>query len=271
MATAANPPFPASDYDDLQLRRFLVYSLILHAVLIIFLFVGGYFKFFEGNTWSGVGGEQGGTKVKLVSNAGIPMPRPITPTQSQMVDPTQSLYKVEPPKIEQPPPDATKLPTFSKEKPLPPSRKSPDFKPPKPPPPNAIKGNGGTPDIPSGYKQEPGASSGVAVQGQGGGDFSSMYPWYVESLRNRISQNWDQTTIDPALRATHQGKTTMTFRIARNGTVSGIALSTSSGNRSLDYSAQRALLQLGTAPPLPSDYRGSYVDVIFDFDLSLAR
>src|SRR5215472_15465164 len=110
MATAVSNPI-YSDYGDLQLRRFLGYSLGLHAALGLFLAVGGYLHFFEGNTWSGVGSEQGGTHVKLVSNAGIPMPRPTIPTESQTVDPTQGLYKVEPPKIEQPPPDATKLPT----------------------------------------------------------------------------------------------------------------------------------------------------------------
>jgi TonB family protein len=268
MATAVTSPGYV-DYGDLQLRKFLVYSLSLHAALGLALAVGGYFHLLEGNTWSGTGDELGGAKVKLVSNAGIPMPRPTIPTPSQMVDPTQGLYKVEPPKIETPP-DATKLPSFDKKKPPPPQPKSREFKP-NPPPPNAAYGRGGTPDIPTGYSQNPGASSGTAIVGQGGGDFASLYPWYVESLRNRISQNWDQTTIDPALRATHQGKTTMTFRIAHNGTISNIAFSVSSGNRSLDYSAQRALLNLGTAPPLPPDYRGTYVDVIFDFDLSLAH
>jgi outer membrane biosynthesis protein TonB len=268
MSTAAsNPPLP--DYSDLRLRKFLVYSLSLHIALVLFIGIGGYLKLFEGKTWSGVGGEQGGTRVKLVSSAGIPMPRPVIPTESRTVDPTQGLYKVEPPKLEQPPPDATKLPSFDKKKPLPPPKKSKILDSPKPPPDNAFYGESGTPDIKSGYSQNPGASSGVELKGQGGGDFASLYPWYVEALKNRISQNWDQTAIDPALRAAHRGKTTMVFRIARNGAISNIALSVSSGNRSLDYSAQRTLLSLGSAPPLPADYRGSYVDVIFDFDLSL--
>jgi periplasmic protein TonB len=269
MATAATSSY--TDYGELQLRRFLTYSLALHALLAIAIAVGGYFKLFQGDQWSGIGGEQGGTKVTLVSNAGIPMPRPVIPTESQMVDPTQGLYKVDPPKLEQPPPDATKLPQFKKEKPLPPSPKSKEFKPKQPPPDNAVYGRGGTPDIPTGYSPNPGSSSGVALEGQGGGDFGSRYPWYVESLRNRIQQNWDQTTIDPALRSAHRGKAVMIFRIARNGTVTNISMSASSGNSSLDYSARRTLLSIGSAPPLPPDYAGSYVDVTFDFDLALAH
>lgn len=270
MSTAvSNPPLP--DYGDLQLRKFLVYSLMLHAALLLLVGIGGYFKLFEGNTWSGVGGEQGGTNVKLVSSSGIPMPRPVIPTESRTVDPTQGLYKVDPPKLDQPPPDATKLPSFEKKKPQPPPRKSKILDSPKPPPDNAFYGKSGTPDIKSGYSQNPGSSSGVELKGQGGGDFASLYPAYVEALRNRISQNWDQTAIDSALRVAHRGKTTMTFRIARDGTISNIAMELKSGNNSLDYSAQRTLLSLGKVAPLPSGYRGSYVDVVFDFDLSLSQ
>jgi TonB family protein len=62
----------------------------------------------------------------------------------------------------------------------------------------------------------------------------------------------------------------MTFRINTDGTVTNIRLFQSSGNQSMDYSAQRALLSVGSFRALPNDYMGSYVDVTFDFDLSLA-
>jgi len=39
----------------------------------------------------------------------------------------------------------------------------------------------------------------------------------------------------------------------------------------MDDSAQRALLGINHFPPLPADYSGHYVDVIFDFDLRLSR
>jgi outer membrane biosynthesis protein TonB len=48
-------------------------------------------------------------------------------------------------------------------------------------------------------------------------------------------------------------------------------MSESSGNRSLDDSAQRALLSIDHFPRLPSDYSGTYVDVTFDFDLGKTR
>jgi TonB family protein len=63
----------------------------------------------------------------------------------------------------------------------------------------------------------------------------------------------------------------VTFRITSNGTVSSIRLSESSGNSNMDYSALRALQSIDSFRPLPNDYMGSYVDVTFDFDLSLAQ
>lgn len=265
MTTAvANP-------DDLSLRRFLVYSIILHSGLAIAIAVSTYFQY-RGNTWGGVGGASGGTKVNLVNAAGIPMPKEPVVTESKAVDPTKGLYKEEPPKPPEPKTDATKIPKFEKEKPLPPSPKSRVFENKTPPPENAVPyGKGGNPDLPTGYSQNPGGSSGVDAKGPGGGDFGSRYPWYVDAVRNRVRQAWDQTTIDPAVRAARRAHTVITFRINANGNVSNIRLSQTSGNSSMDSSALRALQNIDAFRALPNDYIGSYVDVTFDFDLSMTQ
>jgi TonB family protein len=80
-----------------------------------------------------------------------------------------------------------------------------------------------------------------------------------------------QSTIDPGVRAARRARTTLTFTIDRDGSVKSIRISESSGNRSMDDSAQRALLSIDHFPALPSDYSGRYVDVTFDFDLSMTR
>ena len=265
MTTAlANP-------DDLNLRRFLVYSVVLHASMAIAIALSAFLQH-RGNAWGGVGGSLGGTKVNLVSSAGIPMPKESVVTESKAVDPTKGLYKEEPPKPPEPKTDATKIPKFEKEKPLPPSRPSRTFEDKTPPPDNAVPyGKGGNPDLPTGFSQIPGASTGVAVQGQGGGDFGSRYPWYVDAVRSRIRQAWDQSAIDSSVRAARRAHTVMTFRINADGSISNIRLFQTSGNSSMDYSAQRALQSLGSVSRLPNDYIGSYVDVTFDFDLSLTR
>ena len=255
---------------SLNVRSYFVYSVVFHALLVVLVFTASFLER-RGNSWGGVGGNLGGTKVSLVRAAGIPLPKESMVTESKAVDPTKSLHKEEPPPPPEPKTDATKIPKFKKETPLPPSRPSKTLENKTPTRDNDIPGHGGTPDLPTGYSQTPGASQGVAAQGQGGGDFGARYPWYVDSVRNRIRQAWDQTTIDAAVRAARRAKTTMTFRINADGTVTSIRLSQSSGNQSMDYSAQRALLSLGSLNRLPNDYIGAYVDVTFDFDLALAQ
>lgn len=114
-------------------------------------------------------------------------------------------------------------------------------------------------------------ANGVQMQGQDGGDFAARYPWYTEAVKRAISQNWMQNTIDPAIRAAHQAKTTLTFTIHRDGSISNIRISQSSGNRSMDDSAQRALLTIDHFPPLPFDYHGSYVSAMFHFSLEVGH
>lgn len=258
--------------DDLELKRFLGYSVTLHVGLTLTLFIGGWLHR-TGNPWGGVGGADSGTKVNLVSSAGIPMPQPVVPATTDTVDPTKGLAKEEPKKPQPPPKDATEIPKFKENKPLPPSKQSKVFENKEKPPDNAVPyGKGGQLSLPSGYSPTPGAaSSGLAVQGQGGGDFASQYGWYIEAVKRAINQNWLQNTIDPSVRAARKAHAVVNFTINRDGTIKNIRISQSSGNQSFDSSAQRALLSIDKLPNLPPGYSGSYVDVIFDFDLSMAK
>lgn len=258
--------------DDLSFKRFFTWSIILHVALTTLILLSVWIHR-SGDAWGGIGGgNDSGVQVSLVSSAGIPMPQPKVPTESEVVDPTTGLYKNEKPAPEFKT-DATKIPEFKKEKPLPPSKKSKVFESKTPPPENAVPfGKGGTMKVPSGYSNTPGPlSGGVSATGQGGGDFAGRYPWYIEAVRRAINQNWYQNTIDPGVRAARRARTTVTFSINRDGTVKNIRISESSGNRSMDDSAQRALLSIDHFPTLPPDYSGRYVDVIFDFDLSMTR
>ena len=187
--------------NDFNLKSYLFYSVVFHALLTVVV-VGASFLERRGDTWGGVGGKLGGTKVNLVTSAGIPMPMESVVKESKAVDPTKGLHKEEPPKPPEPKTDAEKIRKFEKEKPLPPTPKSRTLENKAPVHDNDINyGKGGNPDVSSGYTQNPGASSGVATMGQGGGDFGARYPWYVDAVRNRVRQTWDQTTIDPAVRA----------------------------------------------------------------------
>lgn len=256
---------------DLSLKRYFFRSIFFHALLIAAVIAAAYFDR-RGPGWGGVGGQLGGTKVNLVASAGIPMPKEEMVTASKAVDPTNSLHKEDPkPLPPEPKTDATKIPKFDKEKPLPPSRKTRTLEYKDPVQDNDIPGKGGNPDLPTGYSQTPGPSAGISVQGQGGGNFGGQYPWYVDGVRNRIIQNWDQNTIDSAVLAARKAHAIMTFRINADGSISNIKLVQSSGNQSFDNSAQRTLLSIGSFSRLPNDFMGSYVDGTFDFDLALKQ
>lgn len=259
--------------EELPFKRFFVYSVCLHLALTATMFVGMWLQR-PGNSWGGPGGDpDSGVRVSLVPSAGMNLPQPTNITDSGVVDPTKTLHKEDP----LPPPpelktDATEIPKWTKEKPLPPTRKSKVFEKKTPDADNAVPGRGGSTSIPSGHADTPGpVNQGMAALTPGGGDFAGKYAWYVQSVRRAISQNWMQSTIDPSVRAARNAKTTVTFRINRDGTIKDINVEQSSGNRSMDDSAQRALLSIDRLPPLPADYSGSYVNVTFDFDLSLTH
>src|SRR5580658_3489104 len=145
----ANPAdrFAVASPENVDLRKFLVYSLILHIFLALWIAVSIYLEM-RGPEWGGVGGEEGSVNVKLVGpSAGIPMPTPPTITDSQAVDPTMGLWKDLPqPKPPEPPIDVEKIAPFKKEKPKPISHPSKVDESKVPPPDNAVNyGKGGAP------------------------------------------------------------------------------------------------------------------------------
>jgi protein TonB len=280
--------------DEVTLRKFLVYSAFLHGALALAIGISAWYQY-RGNEWNSVGGNLGNdVKVNLVPSAGIPMPKPDLTTDSHAVDPTKGLYKEEPkaPEIPEVPKDALEIPKVKEDQPAKPKpivhpdkefkdepRKKPVVHPSKvfedlrPAPPNAVRtGKGGNPDVLTGYGNTPGATtSGMKIQGQGGGDFATRYGWYVEAVRRKIGSNWNLFEIDPAVRSARRARSVMTFTINRDGSVKNIRMELSSGNQSMDISVQRALASASPMPPLPNDYSGSYVNVDFDFDLSMTK
>jgi TonB family protein len=257
--------------DDFALKKFLVYSLSLHAALAIAIAVSSLIHW-NGEQWSGTGSFGDTTKVNLVSSAGIPMPQPNTVTESKTVDPTMSLNKPEVAPPPEPKTDATPIQKFEKEKPLPPTHKSKTFEDKTPPPPNAVPGHGGAPKIPTGIGDAPGASSGgVAMGSQAGGEFAGRYPWYIAAARRRVEPNWDKLSIDAAVRNSQVLHCTVSFTIARDGSVKNVRISQTSGNLSWDNAGVRAILTSNPFAPLPSDWSAPEVSVLWDFPDTPAR
>jgi TonB family protein len=259
-------PFGTAQRVDLSLRQFLIYSIIMHASLAVVIVVSAFIQFRQ-DRWGGVGGDLGGTKVNLVSAAGIPMPKESVVTESKAVDPTKGLYKEEPPKPPEPKTDATKIPKFEKEKRLPPSRPSRTLDSKTPPPDNAVPyGKGGNPDLPTGYSPTPGGgSSGASIQGQGSTDFATRYGWYIAAAKRRVGPNWNLLFLDPAARNSRTLHCVISFTILRDGTVKNPRVEQSSGNSSWDTSGLRAIQSSSPFPPLPSDWTARDVSVLWDF------
>jgi len=254
--------------EDFTLKRYLVYSLFLHGAITAAMVTSMIVHHLGGEQWSGLGGSKSDeVKVNLVSSAGLPMPTPPEITDSRTFDPTESLYKQLPqPKPPEPPKPEIKIPKFTKEKPLPPSPKSRVFESKTPVPDNAAPSNGGRPNIPTGYQQTPGvSSSGVQMPGDAGGQFATRYGWYIAAARRRVQPNWDQLSIDPGVRYSRTLHCVISFRIMRDGSVKDARIQQSSGNSSWDNSGLRAILNSNPFPPLPSDWSGTEVSVLWDF------
>jgi len=252
-----------------SLKKPFLWSMAFHALLFGSLTVSTIYSH-RGDMWGSAGGD-GAVTVGLVAKLpGIMLPRPDVVTQSQVVDTSKGLYKAEPPKpqpkeIE---PDVKKIPEFAKAKtPKIISRPSKVFEDKTPPPTNAVPyGQGGAPALPySSFAVNNGPSQGgMGFNGPGGGEFAGRFPSYVDAVRNRISSNWLQSTVDPSVRWAPRAM--FTFQVLRDGTVTNVQMTQSSGNKSVDNSALRALLSSSPVSPLPSNYSGNSVTVEFYFD-----
>jgi TonB family protein len=259
MTTAAAYP------EEVSLKRFLLYSVVLHSSLAVFIVASAIFHW-NREQWSGTGSLGNSAKVNLVSSGGLPLPKPAVVSESQVVDQTKSLYREEPPKPPEPKTEAVKIPKFDKEKPLPPSHPSKAFENKTPPPPNAIPGHGGVPDIPAGIAQGPGTSAGgVVANGQAGGAFEARYPWYIAAAKRRVAPNWNLLFLDPAVRNSTTLHCVISFTILRDGSVKNLRVAQSSGNSSWDNSGLRAIQSSIPFPPLPNDWTASDVSVLWDF------
>jgi TonB family protein len=249
----------------------LVWSIMFHSVLFGSLAVSTLVSH-RGDNWGGSAGGGGAISVKLVGGQqAIPLPIPEVVTENRVADETKGLYKAEPPpKVKEPPAEAKEIPQFTKEKQpryvTRPSKTLENNAP--PPPPNAVPyGQGGSPAVP--YTQftlgaGSGTNAGMGFTGEGGGDFGGRYSWYVDAVRNRVSSNWLQSTVDPSVR--FAPRAVVTFDILRNGAITNVQVLQSSGNASVDSSAVRAIVGSSPVNPLPPGYTGPKVSVEFWFD-----
>jgi protein TonB len=94
------------------------------------------------------------------------------------------------------------------------------------------------------------------------GDFGTKFPWYVEGIKRKVSQNWIRGQVDPR---TPKGATVQIyFKVSRQGTPSAFRISTASGSPTLDHSCLLATQRVDTFGDLPRDSNDQWLDVTYD-------
>ncbi len=254
------------------LKQPLVVSSAAHVVLLVAALFNFPLSHQRGEPWGGPGG--GAIQVNAVrSLPGVPLPRPPVVAENRAASESPSLYKEEPKAkakedLKAKPKDdrATELQRFGEElKKKPPARQTARREEPPPLPTGAIptaSGQGGPASLPYTAFQTAGGAGGMSFGGDGG--FGGRYPWYVESVRRRISSNWLMSAVDPGV--TWAPRAVMSFEVLRDGNIVNIQMLQSSGVPSVDRSCQRAIRDSSPLDRLPSDYSGGKVYVEFWFD-----
>ena len=244
----------------------LAFSVAMHVglfvVLVAYTSLGSSFGGGWGKNW----GSGSSTRIGAVASLpGVPLPAPMLTTHNTLASDNPGLHHTEPQPKAPPEPKALQIPKFKESvKPEKAERVNTHIQKEKPvEAENAVPyGLGGQPSM--SYTQiVSGAGEGGLSFGEGG-DFGERYGWYVASARNRISGNWLLSTISPNILSAP--RLYMTFTVLRDGSVTDVEITQSSGIPEVDRSALRAVLASNPLPPLPPDYAGNRVKVSLYFD-----
>lgn len=246
-------------------KRDVALSVGAHALLFggmmlyAYLLGGGI-----GEDWGGTGG---GGAMNVALTTSIPLAPRNAPAENIVATESEGVSE----SIPKPPekaPDAIPIPeqqAKKTEKGVTPTRPKPQerqVKRTEPPPQNVVPFGEGGP-VASAYAISTPTGGGGLTFGSDGA-FGTRYGWYVDAVRRKVSENWYKYEVGAGLESAK--RVYITFEILRDGRPNNIQISQSSGVPALDISAMRALQRIDTFGPLPSDYRGSKVNVEFYFD-----
>lgn len=98
------------------------------------------------------------------------------------------------------------------------------------------------------YRASPGGALGFA--GDKGSPFGKRYGWYAQILQRAIGEQWRLALGQVAGGSSKPVVTS--FVIQRSGVINQVTIMETSGNRSLDYSAVRAINNASPVRPLPA-------------------
>ncbi|MBE0657644.1 MAG: TonB family protein [Bryobacteraceae bacterium] len=248
-----------------SLRSPFLGSLAVHGIVFAAIAASLLIKPGQAEQWGDPNSAGGGTAVGVTAVKSIPLPSRAGPIQ-RLANDTQSQVPT-PPKAEpkkpsrREDPDAIALKTKGAKQRASTSRYSPKTDS-KEQPSNQLYSSVGQAAVSPIFGMAPG-SGGVGVGT--GTPFGTRFGAYAALLRDRVARQWRTDQVDARLRTLPPA--IVTFEIQRNGQVSNIRVVQSSGNRALDYSAERAVLQASPFEPLPAAYGGSSAKIEFWFQL----
>ncbi|MBA3973894.1 MAG: hypothetical protein C0504_06710 [Candidatus Solibacter sp.] len=248
-----------------SLRSPFLGSLAVHGIVFAAIAVSLLIKPGQAEQWGDPNSAGGGTAVGVTAVKSIPLPSRSGPIQ-RLANDTQSQVPT-PPKAEpkkpsrREDPDAIALKTKGARQRASTSRYSPRTDS-KEQPSNQLYSSVGQAAVSPIFGMAPG-SGGVGVGT--GTPFGTRFGAYAALLRDRVARQWRTDQVDARLRTLPPA--VVIFEIQRGGQVTNIRVVQSSGNRALDYSAERAVLQASPFEPLPAAYGGSSATIEFWFQL----
>jgi protein TonB len=219
-------------------------------------------------SWGDVnGGGMGSVAVNVVPR--VPLPGrsgPINPVanDTESVVPTPPAKAKPQPKVEAPEPNAISIKSRNATKKASRAASAPNkFREQQQDLPNQVYSSAGQAVVSPMYGMTGGGGIGIGTSSP----FGTQFGWYVNLLRDQVARNWRTSDLDPRLRTAPQ--VWVTFTIRRDGSVApgSVRITQRSGNQSLDYSAQRAILDAAPFQALPPQFPRNEVEIEFRFEL----
>jgi len=257
--------------------RSLLYSACGHLLLVLLVLAAGYLlpQGLLIDIGSGPGGGSGDRVIPVrladsPDSGGLGAVKPTLTPRPKAAPPAPQQEKAKPEPPAKPDPA-----TFAEPKPKP-KPKRPQLPEDRPPlnPPKAAPAEPGdivrTPDPGSGGKASPGSGAGggqgtgLGVEmGPGQGHEGSIDSAYVRLVEQRVGRNWLRTSLGELGRPV---QSTVTFEVQRNGQIQNIQLAKTSGIRTVDLAALRAVQASDPLPPLPFEFQGRQVRFRAEFN-----
>jgi protein TonB len=130
--------------------------------------------------------------------------------------------------------------------------------------PNQLYSSAGQALSSSMYGSQAGSGGGKVGVGPRG-SFGQRFGGYRDLLEQRVAQKWRTDDVDPRVQTAPP--VIVTFDILNSGQIRNVRILQASGNRVLDYSAQRAVYDAAPFPPLPQGFERDTAQIEFWFQL----